>query len=247
MRTAPRRGDAVSSGLAGRELAELHAQLGAQIAAATTSGDTLAAVTSVALTAVPGTDHASITRGRGDHFQTLAPTDDTATDADRLQYELNNGPCVESVRSDGPFLIADLATDGRWPTYGPLAAERFGVRSMISTSMVLLEDDMQSSLNLYSDEVNGFTRRSETVAMVLTTHATVAIGRMLARERARNLEIALGNSRVIGMAMGVLMSARKLTTEQAFALLQIASQNSNRKLDVIAEDVVETGMLADLA
>lgn len=61
--------------------------------------------------------------------------------------------------------------------------------------------------------------------------------------RATNLETALASNREIGQAIGVLMATHKLTSEQAFGLLRVASQNSNRKLRDIAEDVVQTGVL----
>jgi hypothetical protein len=51
---------------------------------------------------------------------------------------------------------------------------------------------------------------------------------------------------VIGVALGVLMSARKVTQEQAFTLLRVASQNLHRKLRTVAAEVVETGTLPDL-
>ena len=54
------------------------------------------------------------------------------------------------------------------------------------------------------------------------------------------------SSRCIGVALGVLMSARKVTQEQAFALLRVASQNLHRKLRAVAAEVVETGTLPDL-
>ena len=59
----------------------------------------------------------------------------------------------------------------------------------------------------------------------------------------RNLTIALQNSRQIGMAMGVLMSALRITQDEAFEALRIASQRSNRKLRDVAQDVVDTGEL----
>jgi hypothetical protein len=171
-----------------------------------------------------------------------APTDATATGADKLQYELDSGPCVDSVRTDGPLHATDVGTDGRWPVYGPRVAAEFGVGSMLSTRMVL-DDEIQASLNLYSDDVRGLTAKSETMALVLTTHGALAVSRVIARERAANLEKALVNSRRIGMAVGVLMFSRKLTDDQAFALMRIVSQNSNRRMLLVAEDVIETGTL----
>jgi AmiR/NasT family two-component response regulator len=56
----------------------------------------------------------------------------------------------------------------------------------------------------------------------------------------------LKTSREIGIAMGILMNASKLTRDQAFDLLRIASQHTHRKLSEIAADIAETGQLPTL-
>lgn len=43
--------------------------------------------------------------------------------------------------------------------------------------------------------------------------------------------------------MGVLIATNRLTRTQAFELLKIAGQNSNRKLRDVAADVADTGLL----
>jgi hypothetical protein len=43
--------------------------------------------------------------------------------------------------------------------------------------------------------------------------------------------------------MGVLVATLKVTRDQAFDLLRIASQNSNRRLVHIAAEVNDTGVL----
>jgi AmiR/NasT family two-component response regulator len=48
------------------------------------------------------------------------------------------------------------------------------------------------------------------------------------------------------MAMGILMSSRLLTAEQAFEQLRTASQRLHRKLRDVAAEVTETGALPDL-
>ena len=53
------------------------------------------------------------------------------------------------------------------------------------------------------------------------------------------------NSRDIGCAMGVLMATHKVTREQAFDLLRMASQHAHRKLADIAAEVADTGTLPD--
>ncbi len=56
-----------------------------------------------------------------------------------------------------------------------------------------------------------------------------------------NLKVALNSARRIGAALGIIMSAYKVTEEQAFATLRVASQHTHRKLRDVAEDVLLTG------
>jgi hypothetical protein len=65
----------------------------------------------------------------------------------------------------------------------------------------------------------------------------------IAQARIANLERALVSNRRIGMALGVLMSRRGLTEEQAFDLLREQSSRRNEKLARLAEEVVYTGDL----
>jgi hypothetical protein len=63
------------------------------------------------------------------------------------------------------------------------------------------------------------------------------------RNKAANLEVALASNREIGQAIGILMAAYKLTSQQGFDLLRMASQHAHRKLREVAREVCETGML----
>ena len=64
-----------------------------------------------------------------------------------------------------------------------------------------------------------------------------------ANEVAEHLREALGTSRLIGMAIGILMERHRVTADDAFALLTAASQRENRKLRVLADRLVLTGSL----
>lgn len=68
-----------------------------------------------------------------------------------------------------------------------------------------------------------------------------------ATDRVKHLERALDSNRVIGTALGILMATQKITSEEAFMCLKRASQHSNRKLREIAEDVIYTGALTEMA
>jgi len=75
--------------------------------------------------------------------------------------------------------------------------------------------------------------------------AHVATELRAATEQVANLQAALGSNRRIGAAVGVLMARYRLTEKQAFERLANLSQVNNRKLNVIADYVVETGELPE--
>jgi GAF domain-containing protein len=65
---------------------------------------------------------------------TLGSSGGSARMYDELQFTLGEGPCLDSVASKSPVLVADLADpdDARWPVYGPalLAHQIRGVFAM---------------------------------------------------------------------------------------------------------------------
>jgi hypothetical protein len=61
---------------------------------------------------------------------------------------------------------------------------------------------------------------------------------VVSQEHAAQMEVAQRSSRTIGAAIGMIMASRQVGDDEAFAILKGASQNSNRKLRDIAEDLV---------
>lgn len=224
-------------------LATLYADIGRQLRAYDSQDDALAAVTATAVTAVPGVEWASITRGRDGVFRTLAATDPSADTVDAIQYELGSGPCVDAVVQEATFVTGDLRADPRWPEFGRRAADATGVRSMLSFRLFLEGEDFIAGLNLYSTSPAAFDSSSELVGTLVATHGAIAVAASAARERAAQLQRALLSNRDIGVAMGILMANYKVTKGQAFDLLRVASQNSNRKLTDVASNVTDTGVL----
>jgi hypothetical protein len=75
--------------------------------------------------------------------------------------------------------------------------------------------------------------RAQQVGSLLATHAALAIAESVSLDRARNLERALESNREIAVAIGVLMTTHRITRADAFNLLRIASQRSNREMSDI--------------
>jgi hypothetical protein len=224
-------------------LANLYAIVGGRVTSHSRSADALAALTETAVQMVPGAERSGITRGRPGDYETVAPTDEAVVRIDSIQYELGSGPCVDAVAGDTLFRTGDLRIDERWPAFGWRAFEATGVLSMLSVAVFLEQEDLVIGLNMYSTVRDAFDDEAETVGTVLATHGGLAVASAAAHERVGHLETALASNREIGVAMGVLMTQHKITREQAFDLLRIASQHTHRKLADVSVEVADTGTL----
>ena len=68
---------------------------------------------------------------------------------------------------------------------------------------------------------------------------------LISEAHVAELEVALRTSRTIGAALGIVMAYRG--EAEAFRILSRTSQNANRKLRIIADEIVRTGDLGDLS
>jgi len=225
-----------------RMVAEAFADLGARIGAAS-SKNVLEAITEVTSERLTGATSVSITQLRGSSYWTAAAIDDRARRADAIQYELGSGPCIDAIVKETLYWPTDLSHDPRWPEFGRRVVDEIGFRSMLSYRMNVGDQGSAAGLNIYGDEENAFTDSDVMLGLLLATHGAQAATAAGHREHVDNLERALQSNRVIGTAMGILMAQHMVTQDQAFDLLRIASQNTNRKLAEVARDVTETGAL----
>jgi len=223
-------------------VAEAFAELGARVAQED-DADPFQAITTVVRHQIHAATGVSITALRHDRFVTVAATDDRTRRADAIQYELGSGPCLDAIVAETMYRPRDLRNDERWPVYGRRVADEIGFLSMLSYRMVLPADDTVAGLNLYAEQVDAFTDRDAMIGLLMATHGAHTAALKMYERQVQNLTVALSTNRHIGTAIGVLMATHKVTSEQAFDLLRIASQNTNRKLAEIALDVIETGMI----
>lgn len=225
------------------ELAGLFAQLGRELLSEHGLDATLGLVCQRAAGLIPGAEHAAISRGRDGKFETVGSTSELPPRVDQIQYDYLSGPCVDAAIHEEIYRTGSLGTDQRWPEFGRRAATEYGINSMLSVRLYLEGDDLVAALNLYSTVHDAFDDLDQTLALLLATHASMAVTSARLREQVQHLERALQSNRGIGVAMGVLMTNYKITREEAFDLLRMASQHSHRKLVDVAYGVSETGTL----
>jgi len=208
--------------------------------ARTSPAEALRAVIDMAVESGP-CDAASITTlGSRRSVTTVAHSDDRVLEADRLQYELSEGPCLDAVWTNGVYLVPDLLADGRWPRWAPEAA-RLGIAALMSVH--LFANTRLGSLNLYSLTRRQFEDTEVETARVVAAHASVVLAYA---STTAHLWRAVDARNLIGQAQGMLMARYGLTAPKAFAVLLRYSQHHNIKLNLIAEQLTTTGQLPDL-
>ena len=196
-------------------------------------------VVSLAVAMVPGADEATITMVRARRqVYSAAATGDLARWFDSLQNETGEGPCLDAMWQQQTTRVNDLATDPRWPVLGPRAGAR-GVGSMLCLQLYVHEDTL-GALDLLAYQKSAFTDESEHIGLLLASHAAIAVADA---QKLGHAVIALANRDIIGQAKGILMERFKITADQAFDVLAKVSQDTNRKVHAVAEDLTRTGTL----
>ncbi len=172
---------------------------------------------------------------------TVASSDALAAQLDELQYAGDEvGPCMHAMNTGEVVQIDDLAVDERWMAYRSDAYPH-GLRSSLSMP-IGASGRIVGALNLYSTEPRTFSPDHRQRAAQFADRAAGALSiatRMAAHVRlSEQLKQALESRAVIDQAIGAIMSQRRCSSGQAFAVLRATSQNRNVKLRTVATDTV---------
>lgn len=222
------------------DMSDLSAQLAGVARALLAEDDvqqTLDKAVAMATDVVRGCDHAGVSLvRRSQGIDTRAATHSIVRRGDEMQYEFDEGPCLDAIWKDGTVLSRDLTTDPRWPSWGSRTVEELGVRSMLCFQLFTHENTL-GALNLYSEHVDAFDADDCTAGLALAAHVAVALA---AAEEIGHLGSAITNRTTIGQAEGILMERFDVNAQQAFAVLRRISQQRNVKLHEVARELVET-------
>jgi|1186.fasta_scaffold32212_3 GAF domain-containing protein len=201
----------------------------------------LGAVVRWAVARTPGAEACGLTVEQAGHGVTVEYSGEMAARADERQYELDDGPCLEAMRTGEAVLAADMSIEERWGAY-PQRAVEVGVGSSLSLPL-RIGNRGRGALNLYSTRTRAFTDEDRRAAESWAGQAGGALAvalRMAEREAAvDHLQHGMVSRQVIGQAVGLLMAQRRCGADEAFELLKGASQRSNEKLRDIAQRLVD--------
>jgi hypothetical protein len=191
---------------------------------------------------IAGCDHAGVSIVQGRDITTPAGSDDVARRSDTLQYQLGQGPCLDSVRCHGTVISQNLGQEKRWPRWAPRVVSDLGIQGMMSLCLYA-NAHSYGALNLSSDGINAFPPEDQAIARAFAAQISVALA---ARREIDQRCIAMAHRTVIGQAEGILMERLGMDPDQAFAYLRRLSHTEHRKVIDICDDIVKTRQLPDL-
>lgn len=154
-------------------LAHELASLTGLVLSGTDDSGALREVGTVAERVLPHCDGVPATMREQGRASSSASTDAWAEELDRLQLVVQEGPCLNCMREGAVLRVRDFAADGRFPTYGPPAADR-GAASTVS---IPLNADGRTvgALNFYSRKADAFDDDDVAVCLLVGAHAELRL------------------------------------------------------------------------
>ncbi|MBY4107482.1 GAF and ANTAR domain-containing protein [Rhodococcus fascians] len=176
----------------------------------------------------------------GEQPETVASTDPRVNDVDADQYRSNEGPCLESARTQQMVRLLVSDVEDRWPRFANNVSG-LGVESYLSAPLTV-DDRHLGALNIYSYDQHGFSDIDEALVglFVSSIETAVMVSRRArtAEEEVDGLLTAMKTRAQIEQAKGIIMAMRGIGADEAFAFLSEQSQNRNIKVTDIAATLI---------
>jgi GAF domain-containing protein len=192
---------------------------------------------------VLGYDAATVTSRHDEGLSTIAATDQRFLELDQAQYQAGEGPCLAVLDPSEPVAWSDQDADASWRAFRE-AADHLGVLSSLSVHVRTDEaSEIAASLNLYARSRRTRADQGLKAAEAFAAQLAAAMeGVDAARATARlatGLAEAMRSRAVIEQAKGILIGDKRVSADEAFALLVRMSQNANVKVRDVAQRLVD--------
>jgi GAF domain-containing protein len=182
---------------------------------------------------------ASLINARGRRISAGA-TDPVVLQADKLQYELGQGPCLSAWAEQRVIIIEDTQQETRWPQW-TAAVSDLPLRSVLSAPLTT-EGRQIGAIKVYSPSPGAFDDHSIFLIERLATPAAVMLGNARDREATQQLSTqlveALTSRDTISRAEGILMERLNITSGEALTVMLSASRGERKPLREVAREVL---------
>ena len=177
----------------------------------------------------------------------MSTSDDRLRTLERLQIELDEGPCLMAYQKAEQVIASDLKDDPRFPRFGALAVAA-GLRAVYSFPMIQ-GDQPIGAMNLYRSTPGPLTAEQILIGQMFADVASAFI--VHAREddhRAllnRQLQTALDSRIMIEQAKGFVRARRDVDASGAFEALRRYARNHSMRLLDVANQVLDDKLAVD--
>src|SRR5215218_8011290 len=201
-------GQAVSGSLPlADELAGVFARMSGLLLSEETVETALGVLSSLAQETVPGSTGAGVSIMERRRRRSSGSTDSRVQAADALQYEFDEGPCLEAASNREVVRSDDLTEDARWPRWTAAAVD-LGLRSVLSAPLIAGDRSM-GAIKVYAEQTHVFDERSAQLLTLFSAQAAVLVANLQHQERAQRLSggmrEAFRTRDLVCTAKGVLM------------------------------------------
>jgi GAF domain-containing protein len=171
----------------------------------------------------------------------VGATDPDVLEADDLQYELGQGPCITAWSLGEPVYIADTRTDDRFPRWTP-AVGPLGVRSCLSVPLLNTPAGL-GAMKIYSTTADAFTDEDRRLLTNLARSAATLLGHIQANDTpqriSNDVKASLAERDTIGVARGILMERLDLDRQAAMNHLIGLATDANTTIATMAARITE--------
>ncbi|WP_052664656.1 GAF and ANTAR domain-containing protein [Nitriliruptor alkaliphilus] len=181
------------------------------------------------------------------HLQFMAASHERTALLELFQVQNQEGPCHDCFTTGVPVGADDLVeAHGRWPRFTPQALAT-GFRSVQAVPL-RLRGTILGALNLFLTEPGGLGEGGLAVGQAMADVATIGLIQQRELHRSHVVEAQLQHalhSRIsIEQAKGIISEQASIPMDGAFELLRAHARRSNRKLNLVARDVVGGALTA---
>lgn len=226
------------------ELSAVFARMSGLLLSEETVETSLRLLSSLAKETVPGSSGAGVSILDERRRRSAGSTDARVREADNLQYELDEGPCLAATASRRLVHVADLAEDRRWPRWAD-AVKPLGLRAAMSAPMVA-GDGSLGAVKVYADRPSTFDAHSEQLLTLFSAQASILVANVQTHDRAKRLSEgmreAFRDRDAVNLAKGLLMGRHSVDEDTAFAMLVARSGQAGAPLVQTARDFVDAAI-----
>ncbi|MBP1233040.1 hypothetical protein JOE40_002684 [Arthrobacter sp. PvP102] len=167
-------------------------------------------------------------------------TDRVVEQADALQYELGEGPCLTAWGAEETILVEDVRADDRWPRWRA-AVKGLPIRSVVSTALIA---DKQSigAMKVYAALPAAYTPATASLLELYAVPAATLLSHIQASEMpqhiSEDLHVALESRDTVNRACGILMQRHGFGHERALEELIRRSRQHSLTLAQAASQLI---------